>query len=65
MVLNTDIPVLRKFWLKTYKKSHLERVRFRAQSQYFQATFPNFRPYSWDMHSSQLIFKFSALKVQK
>jgi hypothetical protein len=51
MVLNTGIPVLRKFMLKNMQKSHLERVRFRTQSKHFQAADQKFRPYSWEIHS--------------
>jgi hypothetical protein len=29
----------------------LERVRFRTQSQHFQATDQKFRPYSWEIDS--------------
>jgi hypothetical protein len=43
MALNTGIPVLKKIMLKSYKKSHLERVRFRTQSQHFQATDQKFK----------------------
>jgi hypothetical protein len=32
---------------KTYKKSYLDMVRFRTQSQHFQATDQKFWPYSW------------------
>jgi hypothetical protein len=52
MVLNTGISVLRKFMLKNLQKSYLERVRFRTQSQHFQATDRKFRPYSWEIDST-------------
>jgi hypothetical protein len=34
----TGIPVLRKFRCKNIQKSHLQKVRFRIQSQHFQAS---------------------------
>jgi hypothetical protein len=46
-----------KFWdhfvPKTFKKSYLKRVRFRTQSQQFQATDLKFRLYSWDIHMAR------------
>jgi hypothetical protein len=58
MVVGTRFPVLRKF---RCKKSYLERVGSRTQSQHFQTSKQEFRPHSWKIQSSELKSKISAL----
>jgi hypothetical protein len=52
MVLNTGIPVLRKFRFKNLQKTLFEesQAQDQLQSQHFQATDQKSRPYSWEIN---------------